>query len=324
MEKIQNIQDKNSSARLIFLRNISVSNSPHIGSGDSIKKTMWTVIIALLPAVFASYIFFGLKALGMIAVSVVTAVLLEAGIQILRHKPVTITDGSAIITGILLAFNLSPAVPYWIVILGAGVAIIIGKQVFGGLGHNIFNPALVGRVFLLAAYPSYMTRWTLDGITCATPLAVVKEKIATALPGYWSMFAGHIGGCIGETSALALLIGGIFLLSRKIITWHIPVTYIGTVGLLMYLFGKNPFFHILAGGLMLGAIFMATDMVTSPVTPLGMIIFGVGAGLLTTGIRLFGKYPEGVSYSILFMNACTPLIDRYCRPRRFGLRHKGL
>lgn len=298
-----------------------VTISPHVSSGESISKIMWAVVIALLPAVAGSYMFFGIKAITTILISVVTAVILEAVIQKLRNKTITILDGSAVITGILLAFNLPPTVPFWIPILGTAVSIVIAKQTFGGLGQNIFNPALAGRAFLLAAYPMHMTRWLptrlmkgVDISTYATPLA------GKSIPGYLDMFLGNIGGCIGETSAILLIIGGLILLWRKVITWHIPVTYIGTVALLTWLFGRDPLFHILSGGLMLGAIFMATDMVTSPVTPKGMMIFGIGCGLLTVIIRLFGKYPEGVSYSILFMNACTPLIDRYVTPKRFGVR----
>lgn len=307
--------------------NLIVTVSPHITSGETIGKVMYTVIIALIPAIAISYIFFGMKAINIIVISVLTAVVLEATVQRLRHKPITILDGSAIITGILLAFNLPPTVPFWLPILGTSVAILIAKHAFGGLGNNIFNPALVGRAFLLAAYPMHMTRWLptrfaegVDISTYATPLAVIKERVGEALPDYFSMFIGNIGGCIGETGALVLILGGLFMLMRKIITWHIPIAYIGTVALLTWLMGKDPLFHILSGGLMLGAIFMATDMVTSPVTPRGMIIFGIGCGIMTIVIRLFGKYPEGVSYSILFMNACTPLIDRYTGPRRFGTR----
>ena len=274
--------------------NLTVTLSPHIRSGESIHKIMYTVLIALVPSIIASYIFFGLKAINMILVSVATAVILEAFVQWIRKKPITITDGSAVITGVLVAFNISPKVPLWIPVLGTAVAILIAKQAFGGLGCNIFNPALVGRAFLLAAYPSYMTSWlptklqtTVDISTYATPLAVVKERLGEALPGYFDLFIGNVGGCIGETSALALLIGGVFLLYRKVISWHIPVSYILTVFLLTWALGKDPVFNILAGGLMLGAIFMATDMVTNPVTPKGMIIFGIGCGVITTYIRIF-------------------------------------
>lgn len=304
-----------------------VTVSPHLVSGESITKVMYTVVIALIPAVIASYIFFGIRAINIISISVVTAIALEAGVQWMRHKPITAFDGSAIITGILLAFNLPPTVPLWIPILGTSVAMIIAKHTYGGIGQNIFNPALAGRAFLLAAYPSYMTKWMpsklsgiVDAATYATPLAIIKEKAGVGMPNYFDMFIGNIGGCIGETSALLLLVGGLYLLIRKVITWHIPVTYIVTVAFLTGIFGKDPLFYLLSGGLMLGAIFMATDLVTSPVTPRGMIIFGIGCGIMTTIIRLFGKYPEGVSYSILLMNACTPLIDRYTTPKRFGTK----
>lgn len=302
--------------------NLTVTASPHIAKNESVKGIMYKVIIALIPSVIASYIFFGARAIVIISISVVSAVLLEMLIQFLRHKPVTVTDGSAIITGMLLAFNLPVSVPFWIPVLGASVAVIVAKHAFGGLGYNIFNPALVGRAFLLTAYPVHMTRWSVDAATCATPLAIAKEKIAETLPSYYNMFVGNRLGCIGETSILALLIGALFLFSCRTITWHIPLTYIGTVAFSVLLLGRDPVFHIMAGGLVLGALFMATDMVTSPVTPKGMIIFGFGCGVLTTLIRIFGSYPEGVSYSILFMNACTPLIERYCLPRPFGARGK--
>lgn len=305
--------------------NLIVTASPHIYSGESVKTVMYTVIIALIPSIIASFIFFGIRAIMIILISVLTAMLLEALVQWIRHKPITINDGSAIITGILLAFNLPPTSPFWLPIVGTSFAILIAKHTFGGLGNNIFNPALAGRAFLLAAYPAHMTKWIptklsfdVDISTYATPLAIIKEKGGMGLPNYFDMFIGNTGGCIGETSALLLILGGLFMMARKVITWHIPVTYIGTVGLLTWLFGKDPLFHILAGGLMLGAIFMATDMVTTPVTTKGMLIFGIGCGIMTTFIRLIGKYPEGVSYSILFMNAFTPLIDRYTMPKRFG------
>lgn len=306
--------------------NLIVTVSPHVSSGESIAKVMWAVVIALFPAIAVSYIFFGLAAINIILISVITAVVLEAAVQRLRHKPVTVLDGSAVITGILLAFNLPPTVPFWIPILGTAAAILVAKHTYGGLGNNIFNPALVGRAFLLAAYPVHMTSWmpplgsNVDVSTYATPLAILKEKAGIGLPGYINMFTGNIGGCIGETSAVLLILGGLYMLKRKVITWHIPVSYIATTALLAFLFGNDPLFHLLSGGLMLGAVFMATDMVTSPVTPKGRIIFGIGCGIMTVIIRLFGKYPEGVSYSILFMNAVTPLIDRYTGPKRFGVR----
>lgn len=302
-----------------------VTVSPHINSGETTTRVMYDVVVALIPALIASYLFFGLRALILTFVSVVTALFCEAGVQRLRRQPITIGDGSALITGILLAFNVSLSLPLWMMALGSAVAILIAKQAFGGLGHNIFNPALIGRAFIMAAYPTQMTSWLpsrfaahIDGTTYATPLGILQEKLTTALPSYLDMLLGNCGGCIGETSALALIVGGLYLLYRKVITWHTPVAYIGTVFILMAVLGRDPFFQILAGGLMIGAIFMATDMVTIPITSKGRIVFGVGCGVVTTAIRYFGQYPEGVCYSILFMNACTPLIDRYTKPKKFG------
>jgi electron transport complex protein RnfD len=305
-----------------------VTISPHVVSGETVSKVMWAVVIALVPSFIGSYFFFGIRAVYVTLVSIGAAVMFEAVSQKLMKKNVAIADGSAVITGILLAFNLPPTVPFWIPILGSGVAILIAKIPFGGIGQNIFNPALVGRAFLLAAYPVHMTSWvptkfeTVVNIsTYATPLGIVKEKLNEALPSYFDMFIGNHGGCIGETSALLLILGGIYLLIRKVISWQIPVIYILTVGLLSWAFGKDPLFNILAGGLMLGAIYMATDMVTSPITNRGIVIFSIGCGVLTVIIRLFGNYPEGVSYAILLMNACTPLIDKYTKPKRFGSKH---
>jgi len=304
-----------------------VTVSPHLISGETVSKVMWDVVIALLPAFIGSYFFFGTKAVYLTVISVVTAVVCEFGANKMMKKQISVSDGSAVVTGLLLAFNLPPTVPFWIAILGSSVAILIAKVPFGGIGQNIFNPALVGRAFLLAAYPVHMTAWipakfekVVDISTYATPLGIVKEKLNEALPSYFNMFIGNHGGCIGETSALLLILGGIYLLFRKVITWHVPVVYILTVAMLSWVFGKDPVFNILAGGLMLGAIYMATDMVTSPVTNLGLIIFGIGCGVLTVIIRFFGNYPEGVSYAILLMNACTPLIDKYTKPRRFGVK----
>jgi len=258
-------------------------------------------------------------------------------------RKVTISDGSAMVTGILLALNLPPMVPWWLVVVGSAIAIVIGKQIYGGLGSNPFNPALVARVILLISFPVQMTTWakpssalsrTVDVMTTATPLGAMKTHLLVkgTLEGFtmgdlWNPFIGNIGGCIGETSVIALLIGAGFLLYRGYISWHIPVTFIGMVFILSGIFWlinpnqhMNPVFHILTGGLMLGAFYMATDMVTSPVTYRGMMVFGAGCGVITVIIRLFGGYPEGVSYSILLMNAATPLIDRYMRPKTFGWR----
>jgi electron transport complex protein RnfD len=260
--------------------------------------------------------------LFIILFSVLSAVLTEGIIQKFLKKPLTILDGSAVITGLLLGLILPPTVPIWIPISGAVFAIAIGKHVFGGLGFNIFNPALVGRAFLVASWPLLMTKWiSPDGITGATPLGILKLEGIKAV-GYSQLFFGNISGSIGETSALALLIGALFLFYKKIISWRIPSIYIGTVFLLTLIFGKDPLFYILSGGLFIGAFFMATDYVTSPITKNGKLIFGFGCGLLTVIIRLYSGLPEGVMYSILLMNALTPLIDRYTAPKPFGFVKK--
>ncbi len=299
---------------------LTVSSNPHIKDSLNISSIMWTVVLALLPAVVAGVYFFKLKALGIIITSILSATLTELIIFKLTKKPLHI-DGSAVLTGLLLALILPPTVPLWLPALGAAFAISIGKQIFGGLGHNIFNPALAGRAFLVASFPALMTRWILpDGVTGATPLGLLKlQGIKAAYP---SLFIGNIGGCIGETSALALLIGGIFLFYKRIIGWRIPVMYISTSFILAFIFGQDPLFHILAGGLLIGALFMATDYVTAPLTKKGRLIFGFGCGFLTMIIRLFGSYPEGVMFSILLMNAATPLIDRFTKPKPFGYRVK--
>lgn len=298
--------------------NLVVSSSPHIRSEDTVQRIMMDVIIALLPATAASVYFFGLRALAIVIVSIFAAVATEAAIQKIRKKPVTISDGSAVITGLLLALTISPAMPLWMTAVGAVVAIGIGKQVYGGLGSNPFNPALVGRAFLVVTFPVHMTTWInpVDGVSSATPLNLLKmQGIKT---GYMPLLLGNVGGSLGETSALLLLIGGIYLLYRGIIDWRIPVSYLGTVAVFTLVLGGDPVFHLLAGGLMLGAFFMATDMVTTPVTKSGRLVFGIGAGLLVVIIRLYGGYPEGVLFSILLMNTFTPIIDRYTRPRIYG------
>ncbi|MBA1335183.1 MAG: Electron transport complex protein RnfD [Firmicutes bacterium] len=298
--------------------NLVVSSSPHIRSEDTVQRIMMDVIIALLPATAASIYFFGFRAMAIVVVSILAAVATEAVIQKIRKKPVTISDGSAVITGLLLALTISPAMPLWMTAVGAVVAIGIGKQVYGGLGSNPFNPALVGRAFLVVTFPVHMTTWInpMDGVSSATPLNLLKmQGIKT---GYMPLLLGNVGGSLGETSALLLLIGGIYLLYRGIIDWRIPVSYLGTVAVLTLVLGSDPVFHLLAGGLMLGAFFMATDMVTTPVTKSGRLVFGIGAGLLVVIIRLYGGYPEGVLFSILLMNTFTPIIDRYTRPRIYG------
>lgn len=310
-----------------------VSSSPHAKKRDSISRLMWTVNVALIPAGIMSLYVFGITSLWVILVSVMSAVLTEALIQKGCKERVRISDGSAFMTGLLLAYNLPAHVPLWLPVVGSVFAIAIAKQAFGGLGQNIFNPALAGRAFVMAAWPKYMTTFSrpfvYDAVTQATPLSLLKEGKAAHLAdmglSYWDLFWGFKGGSLGEVSVAALLLGGLYLLAKKIISWHVPVVYVATVGLLTWIFGgKNGFgsgdslFHILSGGLFLGAFFMATDYVTSPITKKGQVIFAFGCGLLTTVIRVWGGYPEGVCYSILVMNAVVPLIDRFVRPRRYG------
>ncbi len=303
-----------------------VSTSPHIYSGESSTRIIWTVTFSLLPAGLAGVFIFGISSLWVVLVSMISAVLTEALIQKLRRSAVTIFDGSALLTGLLLAYTLPPETPLWLPAVGAFVAIAIGKQAFGGLGQNIFNPALVGRAFLLAAWPTHMTTWikpgsAFDAVTGATPLANQFFGIT-----YQDLLIGNRAGCIGEVCILALLAGALFLLITRYISWHIPFSFIATVGIFTWIFGGEGFFagewlfHILSGGLILGAFFMATDYVSSPLTNKGKLIFGFGCGLVTAIIRLWGGYPEGVCYAILLMNAATPLIDRYTKPRRFGVK----
>jgi len=289
---------------------------------------MWTVAASLIPAGIAGVVIFGLDALWVTLAAIIAAVLSEWAFGIFTKRKITVLDGSAVITGILLAFNLPSGVPLWLPVVGAVFSIFIGKQVFGGLGQNIFNPALVGRVFLMASWPKYMTTFprpfSYDAVTSATPLAILKEGKILEHISYLDLFLGKRGGCIGEVCILALLIGAAVLLIRGYITWHIPVTYIFTTAVFTYIFGAGQLFHgdwlfhILSGGLILGAFFMATDYVATPLTAKGQVIFGVGCGLLTAVIRLWGGYPEGASYAILMMNAATPFIDRYTKNRIYG------
>ena len=316
-------------------RLLNVSGSPHVHSDDTVQKIMWSVVVALIPAFVVSVFYFGLPVIILTAVSVGCCVLFEYLIQrfMLKQTP-TVSDGSAVVTGLLLAFNVPANLPIWMMVVGAIVAIGIAKMPFGGLGRNPFNPALVARVFLLIAFPVAMTTWPVptpiwsfgaDVVTGPTPLGILKEGANVEMPTYMNMLIGQMGGSFGEVSAIALLIGAIFLLWKRIITWHIPVTFILTVFVVSGIFWlvdpsqyANPFFHLLTGGLILGACFMATDMVTSPTSPTGMLIFGCGCGLLTIIIRLFGAYPEGVSFSILLMNALVPLINRWFVPKTFA------
>ncbi|MGD9993875.1 MAG: RnfABCDGE type electron transport complex subunit D [Salinivirgaceae bacterium] len=324
-------------------RLLHVAPSPHIAGEYSVKKIMFGVILALVPALATSIYFFGMGAIIVTLTAIISCVAFEYLIQkfILKTTP-KISDGSAILTGLLLAFNVPSNLPLGIIIIGALVSIGIGKLSFGGLGQNPFNPALVGRVFLLISFPVQMTSWPVpkgfatgyaDSITGATPLALVKEGVGNGekisemigIPQHMELFYGHMGGSMGEVSAIALLLGFAFMLYRKIITWHIPVFLIGTIFAFTGILNlsnpekfADPVFHILTGGVMLGAIFMATDMVTSPMNPKGMAIFAIGIGVITVLIRIFGAYPEGISFAILIMNAFVPIINRYIKPKRFG------
>lgn len=303
------------------------SSSPHIRSDENVSKIMLDVLIALIPAFIASIFYFGIKSIILVVASVLSAVITEVACQKLMKKPITINDFSAVVTGVLLAFNIPSTAPIWIPVIGSAFAIAIGKQVFGGLGNNFINPALAGRAFLMACWLPQMTNFSaplgIDAIATATPLAILKGTADTGaqLPGLMDMFMGRIPGCLGETSALLLIVGGIYLIARKIISWRIPAAYIGTVAVIA-LITEGSFngmlYHLFAGGLMLGAFFMATDYSSSPITPKGKIIYGIGAGLLTMLIRKLGGYPEGVSYSILLMNVLAPLIDKYTGPKVFG------
>ena len=302
--------------------NFNISSSPHIRSKVTTGNIMLMVIIALLPATAFGIVNFGLSALLVILVTVASSVLTEYLYQKLMHRKVTISDFSAVVTGLLLALNMPPTAPWWMCVLGSVFAILVVKQVFGGLGQNFMNPALGARCFLLISFTGRMTTFVYDGVTGATPLALLKagEKV-----NVFDMFLGNIGGTIGEVSALALLIGGAYLIWRKVINWQTPVAYIATVAVLSFLFPKTGsglewmLYSIFGGGLFLGAFFMATDYATSPVTKKGQLIYGIGCGLFTVFIRYFGSYNEGVCYSIMVMNCCTALIDKYTKPTRFGI-----
>ncbi len=304
-----------------------MSSSPHLGTADSVSRIMWTVIIALLPAVAMSVYYFGWVSLALISTCVAAALITEAIINQLKGESYTINDGSAAITGLLLALTLPPTFALSSAVIGTVFAIAVGKHIFGGLGYNIFNPALLGRAFLQASFPVAITTWTnpatIDAVSTATPLGAFKfEKISTEL---LDLLYGNTGGCLGETSAVVIIAGGLFLIIRKHADWRIPLSYLSTVFIMSGIFWlihpaeyADPIFHLFSGGLMLGAFFMATDMVTSPITPRGAWIFGIGAGIILVIIRLWGGLPEGVMYSILLMNGLTPLINRYTRPKFFG------
>lgn len=323
---------------------LSISASPHVHGDNSVKKIMWGVVYAMVPALLVSIYYFGLDAVRVTLIAVSASIFFEWLFQKYLIKGVdTYMDGSAIITGVLLAFNLPSNLPWWIIVIGALVAIGMGKMSFGGIGKNIFNPALVGRVFLLISFPVQMTSWPkaspiidgiADAITGPTPLGIVKEgldagmtveQVMAQVPSFMQQFVGGIGGSLGEVSALAILLGGLYMLWKKIITWEIPLSILLSVLIFSGIFWLidptqyvNPMFHLLTGGMMLGAIFMATDMVSSPMSRNGQLVFGVGIGLLTVIIRIWGAYPEGMSFAILLMNSVTPLLNITFKPKRFG------
>lgn len=304
---------------------LNVSSSPHIRSGESNQSIMRDVAIALTPAAAFGIYNFGFKAFVVLMLAIVSAVVTEALCQKVRGVKITVNDYSAVVTGLLLGMNLPMDVPYWLPVVGSIFAIAIVKQAFGGLGHNFMNPALAARAMLLASWPVEMTNWTavsVDAVSSATPLAIIKEGLNVPLPSLFEAFVGTVGGCIGETSALFLLMGACYLLYRGVITLKIPGIYIGTFAVLAFVFtgfdAYETLLHVLTGGLILGAFFMATDYASSPITPRGQIVYAVGLGVLTAVIRFHGSYPEGVSYSILIMNVVAPLIDRYSKPRVFG------
>ena len=322
----------------------NISPSPHIHGKVTTEKLMYGVVLALLPAVFTSVFFFGTGAIIVIATSVISCILFEYLIQrFILKKNLSVNDGSALVTGLLLALNLPSNIPLLPVIIGSLVAIGVAKMTFGGLGNNPFNPALVGRVFMLISFPVQMTSWPIpagfstgytDAATGATPLAIIKEglnngesisQLMDKVPTSLNMLLGNMSGSIGEISALALLIGMVYMLFKKIITWHIPVSIIGSIAVFTALLwiidpesNADPLFHILAGGVLIGAIYMATDYVTSPMNPKAMLIYGCGIGVITVIIRVWGAYPEGISFAILIMNAFVPLMNTYIKPKRFG------
>jgi electron transport complex protein RnfD len=315
------------------MQRLKLTVAPHIDSGARTDKIMFIVVAALMPAVCVSIYFFGLRALLVYVLAICSALFFEAAANRVMKRANSLPDGSAALTGLLLAMNLPPSAPWWMTVCGSFVAIIVAKMVFGGLGANIFNPALVGRIFLLISFPVQMTSWTLpDGLSGASPLGAAKTYLQNhenlqdfVMPDLMPLLTGNMAGSLGETSAIALLVGGLILLATRTITWHIPVSFIGTVFLLT--FGHSiahpdyilpPLTQILSGGLLLGAFFMATDYVTGPLFPKGKLIFGVGCGVLTVVIRIFGGYPEGVAFAILIMNATVPLLDMYLRPKTYG------
>ncbi|MCL2436547.1 MAG: RnfABCDGE type electron transport complex subunit D [Clostridiales bacterium] len=313
---------------------LTVSSPPHINGKDTTTRRMRDVLIALAPALLLGIYYYGIPGLMITALAIIAAVFAEALYQKVTGQKVTINDLSAVLTGLLLAFNLPPAVPFWIPILGSFFAIIVVKQLFGGLGSNFINPALGARAFLLASFPVHMTNWTFapDSVASATYLALMRNPLfAPEHADYMAVLFGKIGGSFGETSAVALIIGGIYMMIRRVINWRIPVFFIGSFALFAFVFGRHGgffsgehlLFELLSGGLMLGAFFMATDYATSPITPNGKIVFAIGCGFLAVMIRFYSGYPEGVCYAILIMNIFVPIIDKYTRPRIYGRRKKA-
>lgn len=312
---------------VIKMEKLIVSSSPHFNGKKMTQNIMLDVIIALTPAMIASVILFGFRAMVVILTCIASCVLSEYICRRVMKRSQTVGDLSCVVTGILLALNLPVTINPLISVFGGVIAIVVVKQMFGGIGQNFVNPALTARIILMNSFPARMTHWTAafdysataDAVTTATPLGILSEGSGGQLPSYLDMFLGKTGGCLGETCALAILIGGIYLILRRVISPVIPVTYLATAALFSFLFGRDPLFDLLSGGLMLGAFFMATDYTTSPLYFWGRVVFAVGCGALTLVIREFGSLPEGVSYSIILMNILTPLIERYIKPRAFGL-----
>ncbi|SJZ67297.1 RnfABCDGE type electron transport complex subunit D [Selenihalanaerobacter shriftii] len=300
-------------------RGLTVTPAPHVKDDDSVSKIMYNVVLALVPALVIAVRTFGLHALWLILTCTITALVSEALFQKIRGVEITIDDGSALVTALLLAMSLPPELPLWVAVVGTVVAIVLGKQIFGGLGYNYFNPALIGRAFLLASFPVLMTTWEkpfVDAQSQATPLNLMKMQ--GEITPYSDLFMGTVSGSLGEVSAVAILLGGLYLLYKGYIDWRIPFSYLGTVVVLITILGQDPIFHLLAGSLLAGAFFYATDMVTTPITKKGRWIFGIGAGVLLVLIRLYGGYPEGVLYSIILMNMFVPIIDKYTLPTVYG------
>lgn len=309
-----------------FHTNLTVAASPHQVSNEDTRRIMTLVMIALVPSLAVSTYVFGVRALILTAVCMIASVGFEYLLNAMRKLPQTITDGSAALTGVLIAFNVPSSLPYWMAVVGCFIAVVIVKGLFGGLGKNLFNPAITARIVLFISFATQMTTWPtprgVDGTTGATPLGLLKSGEGQ-VPSNMDMFLGFIGGSMGEVSAVALLIGGLFLIWKKVISPITPIAFIATVAVIALVAGQDPVFHILAGGVMLGAFFMATDYVTTPVLAKGKLIFGIGCGVMTMLVRLFGAYPEGVSFAILLMNVLTPHIDNFCENSMYKVKKGG-